>query len=306
MCHNAFKRNLVWVIMDSYASLLERIASAANVTKEEIEQRIEAKRSKLSGLVSKEGAAQIVAAELGITFENEKLKLNELMEGMKRVRVLGKITRVFPVREFSKNGRSGKVGSFQLGDATSNVRVVLWDINHIGLLESKKLDSGSVIEISNASIRNGEIHLSAFSDIKSTNESMDDVKVARVLSNGFIKDAKAGDQMHVRACVVQVFDPKYFDDKNGQKRALVNIVLDDGTETIRATAGPEVLKELGFSEEEIYSIDIFKTKKETILGQESIFSGSFKVNTYFNKLEMSIQTTKNVDMDSLIKELQKA
>jgi len=289
-----------------YASLIERIASAAKVTKEEIEQKIEAKRSKLSGLVSKEGAAQIVAAELGVTFENEKLKLNELSEGMKRVRVAGKITRVFPVREFSKNGRSGKVGSFQLGDPTSNVRAVLWDVNHISLLEDKKFDIGSVVEISNASVRNGELHLSAFSDIKSSDEKMDDVKASRVLTDGFIKDAKAGDQMHVRACIVQVFDPKYFDGKNGEKRALVNIVLDDGTETIRATVGPEVLKELGFVDEEIYSAETFKTKKDLLLGDERVFSGSFKVNTYFNKLEMSIQATKNVDIDSLIKTLQKA
>ena len=59
--------------MDSYSVLLERIATAANLSKEDIEQKIEAKRSKLSGLVSKEGAAQIVAAELGVNFENEKL-----------------------------------------------------------------------------------------------------------------------------------------------------------------------------------------------------------------------------------------
>lgn len=305
MCHNAFKRIIVQKEMD-YTNLLERIASAAKVTKEEIEQKIEAKRSKLSGLVSKEGAAQIVAAELGVTFENERLKLNEVMEGMKRVRVVGKITRVFPVREFSKNGRSGKVGSFQLGDTTSNLRVVLWDVNHIELLESKKLDVGSVVEISNAAVRNGELHLSAFSDIKNSDEKMEDVKATRVLTDGFIKDAKAGDQMHVRACVVQVFDPKYFDGKNGEKRALVNIVLDDGTETIRATIGPEVLKELGFTDEDIYSVETFKTKKEILLGDERVFSGSFKVNTYFNKLEMSIQSTKNIDIDSLIKTLQKA
>lgn len=289
-----------------YDSLIERIATAANLGKEEIEQKIEAKRSKLSGLVSKEGAAQIVAAELGVSFENEKLRLGELGEGMKRVRVVGKITSVLPVREFNKNGRSGKVASFQLGDESSNVRVVLWDSNHIALIETKKLDVGSVVEISNGSVRNGEIHLSAFSDIKQSGEKMAEVKSARVMTKGSIKDAKAGDQMHVRACVVQVFDPKYFDGKNGEKRALVNFVLDDGTETIRATIGPEVLKELGFTQEEIFSVDMFKAKKEAVLGDERVFSGFFKINSYFNKLEMNIQGVKNIDTTELMKELENA
>ena len=41
--------------------------------------------------VKKEGAAQIVAAELGINFDKERLKISELVQGMKRANVLGKV-----------------------------------------------------------------------------------------------------------------------------------------------------------------------------------------------------------------------
>ena len=86
--------------MQNYDLLIERIAKAANLEKSEIEERVEAKKAKLSGLISREGAAQIIAAELGINFENQDLKISEMMPGMRRVNVIGKIINLFPVREF--------------------------------------------------------------------------------------------------------------------------------------------------------------------------------------------------------------
>ena len=46
----------------NYERILEKIAKSAGVDREEIERKVEAKRAKLSGLISREGAAQIVAA----------------------------------------------------------------------------------------------------------------------------------------------------------------------------------------------------------------------------------------------------
>ncbi len=46
------------MVQGNYERVLEKIASSAGLEKEEVERRVEAKRSKLSGLISKEGAAQ--------------------------------------------------------------------------------------------------------------------------------------------------------------------------------------------------------------------------------------------------------
>src|SRR3989338_3923830 len=108
--------------MDNYDNLLERITRASKLSKEEIERRVEAKRAKLSGLVSKEGAAQIVAAELGINFDQERLKINQLVQGMRKANILGKIVDISPVREFNKNNRAGKVVNLLLADESSNVK----------------------------------------------------------------------------------------------------------------------------------------------------------------------------------------
>ena len=64
--------------MWNYDKILEKISLASGIEKDEIERRVEAKRAKLSGLISKEGAAQVIAAELGISFENEKVHKHDM------------------------------------------------------------------------------------------------------------------------------------------------------------------------------------------------------------------------------------
>ena len=261
--------------MDNYLQLIQRIATAAKVPVEDIERRVEAKRAKLSGLVSKEGAAQIVAAELGINFEKERVKLSEIVESMRRAHVAGKVIEIFPIRNYNKNGKEGRVANLILADESANVRIVLWDTNHIDLVANGKLNKGDVIEISNAMVRNGELHLSSFADIKHSTEKFDTVVSAKSFPELRLKDAKPGQSMKTRAFIVQVFDPRYFEvcSECGKKvvdeacmthgkvvpkrRALLNIVLDDGSETLRSVLFGEHIHRLGFNEEEVFSLEKF-------------------------------------------------
>lgn len=308
--------------MDNYENLISRISDSSKLSKEEIERKIEAKRAKLSGLVSKEGAAQIVAAELGINFEKEKMKISQLVQGMKKANTLGKILEISPVRNYNKNGREGKVANLLVADDTSNVKLVLWDTNHISLVESGNLNVGDVVEISNASVRNGELHLSSFGDLKKSNNSMPNVVVEKAVNSGKLKDAKQGQGMKTRAFIVQVFEPRYFevcpecgkkvvDDEckihgkvKADKRALLNLVLDDGTETIRSVVFGEQIRNLGLTDEEIFSIDNFLLKKDSILGEEKIFSGNLRANTLYNNLEFTIDGISEINVNELITELE--
>jgi replication factor A1 len=191
--------------MQNYDMLIERISQSAGLEREEIERKVEAKKAKLSGLISKEGAAQIIAAELGINFEDQDLKIRELMSGMKKVNVVGKIITLFPVREFEKNGRSGKVANFILADETGNTRVVLWDVNHIVLIEEKSIKEGDVVEIKNGSTRESEIHLSGFSELKKSDVVLEDVKTESVNEDAILGEVRQGQNVRVRGVVVQVF-----------------------------------------------------------------------------------------------------
>ena len=301
--------------------LIERIAASAKLTPADVEHRIEAKRAKLSGLVSREGAAQIVAAELGVNFEKERVKLAELTQGMRRAHVVGKVIELFPVRSYNKNGKEGKVANLVLADESARVRVVLWDVNHIALVEQGKISVGDVLEVSNAMVRNGELHLSSFGDIHPSKEVMGEVVAAAVIGALKLRDAKAGQRLQTRAFVVQVFDPRYFEvcPDCGRKvideacathgkivpkrRALLNLVLDDGTESLRSTLFGEHILQLGFSEEEIFSLERFVEKKHALLGEEKVFSGNVRQNTLYNTIEFTVDTVEEVNVEGLIASL---
>jgi len=307
---------------DNYSQLVSRIAEASVLDISEIERRVEAKKAKLSGLVSKEGAAQIVAAELGINFDQERSKISQIVHGMRRVNVIGKILEIFPIREFNKNGREGRVCSFRLGDDSANVRVILWDVHHITLIEQLKIKVEDVIEISNASYRNGEIHLGSFSDLKKSNEELKDVVVQTSYSERKLSDAKPGERFKTRAVIVNVFEPRYFEvcpecgkrvldgkcvnhgEVIGKKRAILSIVLDDGSENIRSVIFGDEIKKLGLSEEEIFSLELFAGKKNALLGEEKIFSGNLRSNQLYNTIEMNIENIVEINPQELINELE--
>ena len=306
--------------MDNYTKLIERISNSSSLSIEEIERKVEAKKAKLSGLISKEGAAQIVAAELGINFEQERLKISELVEGMKKVNIVGKIIQLNPIREFNKNNREGKVASLTIADESSNIRAVFWDTNHIALIEEGKIKEGSVIEIVNGSMRNSELHLSSFSEIKESKEKIENPVTERQTMQKKLENIKPGENLKTRATIVNTFEPRYFEvnpesgrkfteeDKNNglkpKKRALLNITIDDGTETIRGVIFGEQINALGLTDEQIFSIEEFNKSKSVILGEEFIFSGQLRQNQLYNTIELTIQNIEKPDIDKLIKELE--
>jgi len=307
---------------DNYDKLVSRISQTSGIGIEEIERKIEAKRAKLSGLVSREGAAQIVAAELGINFDLERMKIAELVDGMRRANIIGKVIEISPVRKFNKNGREGKVCNLIVADEGSNVRAVLWDTHHISLIEDGKIVIGDVVEMSNAGVRQGELHLGGFSDIKKSKEVLGEVVLGRIYNGKILKDVRAGDRFKTRAVIVNVFEPRYFSvcslcgkrvvdgkcinhgEVEGKKRALLNFILDDGSENIRSVVFGELINKLGLNDEEIFSLEQFAMKKGGLLGEEKFFSGSIRQNQFSNNIEMVVEDILDVNVEELVKELE--
>jgi hypothetical protein len=310
----------------NYEKILEKIAKASGVERSEIERKVEAKRAKLSGLISLEGASQIVAAELGISFENEQLKIDELLSGMRKVHVVGKIIKLFPIRTFTtKNGDEGKVCNFMLADETSNIKIVLWDTNHISLIENEEIKEGSSVEIISGSMRDNEIHLGSFSEFKKNDSVFEKVITERIVKEKDIKNFVVGEFVKVRAFVVAAYEPKFFyvcpECKKkalpegeafkcaehgvvvAEKRALMNIVIDDGTETMRSVMFHERLADLGFNNLE--SPEEILMQRKDILGKEMIFCGNIKMNNFFNTPEFVIDLIEEIDLNVLIQKLEK-
>ncbi len=312
--------------MENYDRIIEKISRISKIEKEEIERRIEAKRAKLSGLISREGAAQVVAAELGISFDNEVLKIEELIPGMRKVNTIGKVMNISPVRVFkTKKGDDGKVVNLSLADSTSNIKVVLWDTNHIGLIETGKIAEGIVIAISNGSMRDNELHLGSFSELKVTEQTIGEVNMDKSFREKNISELKNSDNAKIRAFIVQSFEPKFFyvcpdcrkktvQEETGvftcaehgkvaaEKRALLNLIIDDGTETLRTVAFHENLPKIGMTNLE--NPEELMNQRENLLGKEMFFYGTIRNNKVFNTPEFVIENAEDVNADLLIKEME--
>lgn len=298
-----------------YEKILTKLSQVSGIEKDEIDRRVEAKRAKLSGLISREGALQVIAAELGVSFDNEKLKIDELLPGMRKVNFSGKVITMYPIRTFTtKSGDEGKVANMIVADNTSNIKVVLWDTNHISLLESGEIKEGVCIDIAAGNMRDGEVHMGSFADLKVSREKFDNVQTEKPVKEKEIKDFKVGDKITVRAFVVQSFDPKFYEANietgrkiteeelaSGvptEKRAILNIVIDDGTENTRAVLFHNMVQKLGLTEYE--NVEIMAEQKQSILGKEMIFGGNVRMNSYFNNPELIVDSVEEMDLDKEI------
>jgi replication factor A1 len=307
---------------ENYQSLIEFISTSSGISVEEIERKIAAKQAKLAGLISKVGAAQIIAAELNISFDKQTIKISQIVPGMRKINLIGKIINLFPVREYNKNGRSGRIGSFILADETSNVRVVMWDENHIDLIVKGDITQNCVVEIANATLRNGEIHLTSFSEIKISNKNIDNIVTQKPLLKKQIFNFNTNDNVSSRAFIVQMFEPRFFYicpackkkategecNEHGkivpEKRALLNFVIDDGTNSIRAVVFSEQLEKI-MNKEELETPELFSIKKQDLLGKEVIITGQVKKNSMYNTDEFIVSKIDDIDLDKLIEELEK-
>ena len=89
-------------------SIIEKITTETGLSEKEVEQQIQKKMSDMEGLVSEEGAAYIVASELGVQLFKDigtgAIKIKDILAGMKSVEFVGKVVRTYPVRTFEREG----------------------------------------------------------------------------------------------------------------------------------------------------------------------------------------------------------
>lgn len=318
------------MLSKNYDKVVERISRETGLDISEINRRVDAKRAKLSDLISLEGAAQVVAVELGINFDKPEVKINEILTGMRKITVKGKIIKQFPVRTFKTKYDESKVTSFILADETGNVRCVLWDIGHIKLIEDGAIKEGSVVELKNASVREPgqdviEVHLGSYGEIKPIDLRLDKVVTKQEMNSTTIDKLIENREIRIRGVIVQMFEPRFFYvcpecngkmiPENGQsicrkhgsvipkERMVISAVIDDGTGNIRASLFSESAEKLIGEMSEAKNKDGFIIKKQGILGSEYIFSGKARKNIMYNNLDFVVEELEEANPDEIINEL---
>ena len=234
------------------------------------------------------------------------------------------------VREYSKNGRDGKVVNFIIADDTGNIKVVLWDVNHIELIENETIKKGDVVEIKNGVTRENEIHLSGFGGFKKSDVKMENVKTEAIVDEKTIEEAKQGQMVKIRGVVVQLFQPRFYSvcpecnkkvtniseesteskkfkcaehgEVSPKERAILNFVLDDGTESMRVVMFSNQIEKL-IPEADLKDENKAAAFRDDFIGTEIYLSGIVKRNQLFNNLEIVASSVEKVDIEKLIEKL---
>ncbi len=316
----------------SYEQIAEKIKEKTGISDEEIEKRVNEKLEQLAGLVSKDGAAHIVANELNVNaFEAAAgpMKLNKLMPGMRNVEVVGKVRQVWEIREFSTAKGSGKVGSFLIGDDTALARITCW---HGQTDKMSGLKPDDVVKIVNSYARenNGrvELHLNDNSEIE-VNPAGVTVEVADNLQQGGMEAKRKkiseldenDNSVEILGTIVQAFEPRFFEvcpqcGKRARQREgvfaceqhnevtpdysyVMNVIMDDGSETIRAIFFRDQADQLlNKPREEVLQYREFKDKFDSVkldlLGQMMKLTGRVTRNSMFDRIEI---VARKVDMN---------
>jgi replication factor A1 len=251
--------------------LIEKITEKSGLDEEEVRGKVEAKKKELNGLITPEGAAHIIAGELGLTFldgvvEIPRLKLENVIPGMSSVDVVGKLTRIFEIRSFEKSDKTkGKIASGILSDETSALRIVFWDQN-AELVEKGEIKEGDIIKLKDGYTkenRNGEaeIHLGNRAWIVANPSDVDpqDFPTPKEELSKLSELSDGMQGVNVVGKILRIYEPREFTREDGSTGKVVNMLFADESRSARLVLWDE---DVGLVESgELKEMDILKIKR---------------------------------------------
>lgn len=259
--------------------------------------------------------------------ESQKVRVSDIEEGLDSIELIGRVTETSEIREFTREDESeGKVGSTTIGDETGTIRITLWE-DKTSILES--LEEGDIIKITDAYTVPGdyggpEVHVEEQGEIELDPEVDRDIPPIEEIDKGLsdlsrvdIESLEEGSQAKVRGTVVKVFERQPIfnvcphcgrnlgtgdseelcegcdEVVEPDHRAVINMILDDGTDNIRVVAFGDLAEELlGKTADEVSNaltggLELSDVYRDTDLeGREIIISGSTRKDDYFDQLEI--------------------
>lgn len=297
-----------------YDLIMSKISEETELSADDIEKRVQRKMQELSGLLSPEGAAHIIANELGVDIlppAGSPIKIGEVLDGMRNITLHARILQVYDMREFERDGSKGRVQSLLIGDETGRMRATFW---HDAVEKLKTFHVDDVIEIKDVLARNnqGRIELSANerTRVKKSNATIASIADVKDAPQAWIKNVTAQQgSATLLGVVVQMFRPNFYEVcSECQRRAkdgkcadhpdaeprwayVCNGMIDDGTGVMRIVCFREqALSLLGISHEDLVAMredqESLDTLRESALGHYIKMTGRITHNRMFSRTEM--------------------
>lgn len=232
---------------ESVEKIIQQVMEEADVEREELMEKIEEKQEELSGFITPEGAATIVARNNGVVPEREepevrKLSIEDLSVGMSNIDIVGRVERIFEPREFDrKDGSKGKVANLVLMDETGEIRAVFWD-RMADLVSEDELQKGTPVQLKGAYVKKGrggspEVNIGRRGkiEIAPDDERVDDLPPASEAKAKIADLDSSKKYVDIVGRVTAVSAPREFERSDGSKGKVATLRIVDETGQCRVS-----------------------------------------------------------------------
>ena len=223
------------------------------VTEAQILDVLKTERSKTGGLIADETLLRLIAARYGIETVREvaksKLSINQLVPGLNKVTVSGRIVAIYPVKAF-EGKQSGKFASLIIADKNGILRVMLWN-GKADLVESAAVKMGQIVQFLCCYTRedrngNTELHVGEKGKVMINPEDLepDDYPFINQFTTEIEDITKSNQSLHLSGKVKEVFPPSPFTRQDSSVGKVMRFIIADNTGEIMVVSWNEKAEEL--------------------------------------------------------------
>jgi replication factor A1 len=217
---------------------------------EDVRELIDEKKRKIgAGYLTDQGALFLVAADLGISFENNQstqTSIKDLYIGANDVNLSARVINIYPVRKYTRRDTNEEVQNRTLTiyDKDSSIKVRLWD-QHVSFPEEYDVKPGDLVKISHGYTKSGLdnkaiINLGSKGIIEksssSTNDDSSEIPSLDAISKTVDEIKEPVDNIIVTGVLSS--NPRvsrYVNFRNEQGKSLhIPLSNEDGTKTVRS------------------------------------------------------------------------
>jgi replication factor A1 len=256
-----------------------------DLTRENILEMIEEKKRRADGYFTDEGAALVLASELGVKLERKSFKphisIRDLVSGLNDVTVTGRVIIIYSPKFFiNPAGKEGKLVNLLLADNSGAINLTLWN-DKVELIEAEKVKPGEIIKVLHAYTRERiegilELHLGLRGIIETL--PLEDFGQEYPLRTHFLqkiekvsKNMRAS-EVNVFGIVVRIFPRQLFERSDGTKGELIKLLIKDDTGEIILVLWNEKVNEINSIQKGDYLYVWGAIIKESFNGQFELHS----------------------------------
>ncbi len=210
------------------------------ITREELLKKFDRKRMETGYLLNLEGAAFLVANDLGVILQDRnqletRIKIKDVISKLRDVTIVGRLIMIYPIREFARpDGSVGRLQRLFIGDESGTTETCIWN-NKIDEYNLQKISVNSIIKIEHAYSRESmdgqfELHIGDRSRITVIIDENSSIPTRQNFFRKIYEAQKGMKNFNFIGIVARVFPVKQFNRADGEGKVQRLRIRDDSGE----------------------------------------------------------------------------